>query len=48
VPTSGQVYWPVIVAVTAMRMMQPSVHKVINVATVRYGFVSAIRTVDMT
>jgi hypothetical protein len=41
-------YRPVIVAMTAMRMMQPSVHKVINVIAMRYGFVSANRAVSMT
>jgi hypothetical protein len=33
---------------TTMRVVQPSVHKVDNVVTVRYGFVSAIGAVDMT
>ena len=47
-PTSGQVYRPVIVAVIAMRMMQASFHNVISVVPVRYGFVPAIRAVNMT
>ena len=47
-PTSGQVYSPVIVAVIAMRMMQASFHNVISVVPVRYGFVPAIRAVNMT
>jgi hypothetical protein len=29
----------------AMRVMQPSVHKVIDMVTMRDGFVSAVRTV---
>jgi hypothetical protein len=48
VPMSGQIYRPVVVAMTVMRMMQSTVHKVINVITVRYGFVAAVRAVNVT
>jgi hypothetical protein len=43
-PVSDQLHRPVVVAMIAMRVMQPSVHKVIDVVTMRDGFVSAVRT----
>jgi hypothetical protein len=45
--TSGQIYGPVVVAMIAMWMMEPAVHNVVSVVTVRYGFVSAVRAVNM-
>jgi len=44
---SGQLHGPVIVAMIAMRMMELSVHQVIDMITVRDGFVSAFRTMLM-
>jgi hypothetical protein len=44
---SGQLHGPVVVAMIAMRMMEPSVHKVIDMITVRDGFVSAFWTMLM-
>jgi len=46
-PMSGQRHRPVVVAMIAMRVMEPSVHKVIDMITVRDGFVSAVRTMLM-
>jgi hypothetical protein len=46
--TSRQIYGPVVVAMTAMWMMETAVHNVVSVITVRYGFVSAVRAMDMT
>ena len=36
-----------VVAMIAVRMMQPSVHAIIDVVAVRYGFVTATRAVGM-
>lgn len=44
---SAQRYRPMIVAMTVVRVMQPSVHEIIDVIAVRYGFVSAARTMRM-
>jgi hypothetical protein len=44
---SAQRYRPVVIAMAIMWVMQPSVHKVIDVITVRYAFVSAARTMRM-
>ena len=46
-PMSGQLHRPVVVAMIAMRVMEPSVHQVIDMITVRDRFVSAVRTVLM-
>jgi hypothetical protein len=46
-PMSDQLHRPVVVAMIAMRVMEPSVHQVINMTTVRDGFVSAVRTMLM-
>jgi hypothetical protein len=46
-PMSDQLHRPVVVAMIAMRVMEPSVHQVINMITVRDGFVSAVRTMLM-
>ena len=40
---SGHLYRPMIVAMSTMGMVQPSIHEVIDVVAVRYGFVSARR-----
>ena len=40
---SGQVHRAVVVAMIAMRMMQPSAHEIIDVVTMGHGFVSAGR-----
>jgi hypothetical protein len=42
---SGQLQRPVVVAMISMRMMESSIHKVIDVVTVGDSFVSAVRTV---
>jgi hypothetical protein len=36
-----------IVAVSGVNMMQPAIDQIINMITVRHGFVAAIRPVDM-
>jgi hypothetical protein len=41
---SAQFYRPVVIAMAIMWVMQPSVHEVIDVITVRHLFVSAART----
>jgi hypothetical protein len=46
-PMSGQLHRSVVVAMIAMRVMEPSVHQVIGMITVRDGFVSAVRTMLM-
>ena len=46
-PMSGQLHGPMVVAMIAMRVMKPSVHQVIDMITVRDGFVSAVRTMLM-
>jgi hypothetical protein len=45
-PMSGQLHGAVVVAMIAMRVMEPSVHQVIDMITVRDGFVSAGRTMN--
>jgi len=45
---SGQLYGPVVIAMIAVGMMQASVHEVIDVVAVRYGFVSAGRAMNVT
>jgi len=42
-----QAYWPVVITVIAMRMVQVAVHQIIDVATMRNRFVTTIRTVNM-
>jgi hypothetical protein len=44
---SAERYRPVVIAMAIMWVMQPSVHKVIDVITVRHLFVSAARTMRM-
>jgi hypothetical protein len=44
---SDQLHGPVVVAMIAMRMMQPSTHKVIDVVAVRDRLVSTARTMLM-
>jgi hypothetical protein len=44
-PRSGQLHGPVIVAVITMRMMQPSAHEIIDVVTMRNGFMPTGRAV---
>jgi hypothetical protein len=44
---SRQFYRPMIIAMAVMWVMQPSVHKVIDVITVRHLFVSAAQTMRM-
>ena len=44
---SAERYWSVVIAMAIMWVMQPSVHKVIDVITVRHMFVSAARTMGM-
>jgi hypothetical protein len=46
-PMSGQLHRSVVVAMIAMLAMEPSVHQVIGMITVRDGFVSAVRTMLM-
>jgi hypothetical protein len=45
VSISDQLHRPVVVAMIAMCVMEPSVDEVIEMITVRDGFVSAVRTV---
>jgi hypothetical protein len=45
VSISDQLHGPVVVAMIAMCVMEPSVDEVIEMITVRDGFVSAVRTV---
>jgi hypothetical protein len=47
VSISDQLHRPVVVAMIAMCVMEPSVDEVIEMITVRDGFVSAVRTVLM-
>jgi hypothetical protein len=44
VSISDQLHRPVVVAMIAMCVMEPSVDEVIEMITVRDGFVSAVRT----
>jgi hypothetical protein len=44
---SAQRHGPVVVAMAVVRVMQPSVHEIIDVIAMRYAFVSAARTVRM-
>ena len=44
---SAERYWSVVIAMAIMWVMQPSVHKVIDVITVRHLFMSAARTMRM-
>jgi hypothetical protein len=46
-PMSDQLHRPVVVAMIAMRVMKPSFHQVIDMITVRDGFVFAVRTMLM-
>jgi len=46
-PMSDQLHRPVLVAMIAMRMMELSFHQIIDMITVRDGFVSADRTMLM-
>jgi hypothetical protein len=39
----GQLNRPVVVAMIAMWVMQASVYKIVDMVTVRYGLVSAVR-----
>jgi hypothetical protein len=41
---SAQFYRPVVIAMAIMWVMQPAVHKVVDVITVRHLFMSAART----
>jgi hypothetical protein len=42
---SGQLYRPMVVAMITMRMVQPSIHEVIDVVPMGHGFVPAGRAV---
>jgi hypothetical protein len=42
---SGQLHGPVIIAMIAVRMVQPAVYEIVDVVAVRHRFVSAIWTV---
>jgi hypothetical protein len=44
---SAQRYRPVVIAMAIMWVVQPAVHKVVDVITVRHLFVSAARTMRM-
>jgi hypothetical protein len=44
---SAERYRSVVIAMAIMWVMQPSVHKIIDVITVRHRFVSAARTMRM-
>src|SRR6266404_6496081 len=44
---SAQRYRPVVIAMAIMWVMQPAVHKVVDVITVRHLFVSAARTMRL-
>jgi len=46
-PMSDQLHRPVLVAMIAMRMMELSFHQIIDMITVRDGFVSTVRTMLM-
>lgn len=37
----------VVIAVVAVRMMEPAVHQIVDVGSMRHGFVAAIRPVPM-
>ena len=43
----GRLYGPVVVAMVAVGMMQPSIHEIIDVIAVRYGFVVTRWAMDM-
>ncbi|WP_028347140.1 hypothetical protein [Bradyrhizobium murdochi] len=42
---SGELHGPMIIAMIAVRMVQPAVYEIVDVIAVRYRFVSAIWTV---
>jgi hypothetical protein len=42
---SGQLHGPVIIAMIAVRMVQPTVHEIVDMVTVRHLFVSAVWSV---
>jgi len=44
---SGQLYRAVVVAMIAVRMMQPAVHEIIDMIAMRHLFMSAVWTVSM-
>jgi hypothetical protein len=44
---SSQLHGPVIIAMIAMRMVQPTVHEIVDVVAVRHLFVSAVRAVGV-
>ena len=44
---SGQLYRPVVITMIAMRMVQASVHEVVDVVTMGDGFVPAGRAMRM-
>ena len=46
-PRSGQLDRPVIVAMVAVRMMQPPVHKIIDMIPMRHGFMPATRAMPV-
>jgi uncharacterized protein (DUF2062 family) len=45
--TLGKLYGPMVIAMIAVRMVQPSVYQVIDVISMRYGFVPTTRAVLM-
>jgi hypothetical protein len=42
---SSQLYWPMVIAMIAMGMVQPSIHEVIDMVPMGHGFVPAGRAV---
>jgi hypothetical protein len=46
-PAGDDFQLAVIVAVSAMRMMQMAIHQVINMVAMRHGFVAAVSTVSV-
>jgi hypothetical protein len=45
--TSGYPHGPVIVAMVAMRMVQPAVYEIVDMVTMRHLFMSAVRTMGV-
>jgi hypothetical protein len=45
VNASGQLHRPVIVAMIAVRVVQPAVYKIVDMVTMRHHFMSAVWTV---
>jgi hypothetical protein len=42
---SGQLHWPVVIAMITVRMVQPAVNKIVDMVAMRHRFMSAVWTV---